>query len=145
MIRRPPRSTRTDTLFPYTTLFRSIGSGRIDHDRAIVSRLFLQSRVTVPPIGSALSQRGNVINEGFPRLDSGKADAGNAVELEWQKQVMPMDGAVLLERIRDRETDRLAFAQAHQRPRHAAVDGNRVSAPPLHHPRSFADPIGRAP
>src|SRR3546814_13027835 len=28
MIRRPPRSTRTDTLFPYTTLFRS--KGRID-------------------------------------------------------------------------------------------------------------------
>src|SRR3546814_5252027 len=27
MIRRPPRSTRTDTLFPYTTLFRSIGLG----------------------------------------------------------------------------------------------------------------------
>src|SRR3546814_17938648 len=26
MIRRPPRSTRTDTLFPYTTLFRSPGS-----------------------------------------------------------------------------------------------------------------------
>src|SRR3546814_1872921 len=30
MIRRPPRSTRTDTLFPYTTLFRS---GRAGHDR----------------------------------------------------------------------------------------------------------------
>src|SRR3546814_1947379 len=27
MIRRPPRSTRTDTLFPYTTLFRSKASG----------------------------------------------------------------------------------------------------------------------
>src|SRR3546814_3971195 len=26
MIRRPPRSTRTDTLFPYTTLFRSAAS-----------------------------------------------------------------------------------------------------------------------
>src|SRR3546814_16897658 len=26
MIRRPPRSTRTDTLFPYTTLFRSVGA-----------------------------------------------------------------------------------------------------------------------
>src|SRR3546814_4490085 len=26
MIRRPPRSTRTDTLFPYTTLFRSLTS-----------------------------------------------------------------------------------------------------------------------
>src|SRR3546814_14469569 len=31
MIRRPPRSTRTDTLFPYTTLFRSdLASRRID-------------------------------------------------------------------------------------------------------------------
>src|SRR3546814_8811858 len=28
MIRRPPRSTRTDTLFPYTTLFRSVGIAR---------------------------------------------------------------------------------------------------------------------
>src|SRR3546814_10516858 len=27
MLLRPPRSTRTDTLFPYTTLFRSPGSG----------------------------------------------------------------------------------------------------------------------
>src|SRR3546814_3820712 len=27
MIRRPPRSTRTDTLFPYTTLFRSLTAG----------------------------------------------------------------------------------------------------------------------
>src|SRR3546814_7165633 len=29
MIRRPPRSTRTDTLFPYTTLFRSLGAGKV--------------------------------------------------------------------------------------------------------------------
>src|SRR3546814_10581440 len=29
MIRRPPRSTRTDTLFPYTTLFRSIQWARL--------------------------------------------------------------------------------------------------------------------
>src|SRR3546814_20098311 len=29
MIRRPPRSTRTDTLFPYTTLFRSPVAGRL--------------------------------------------------------------------------------------------------------------------
>src|SRR3546814_16662414 len=30
MIRRPPRSTRTDTLFPYTTLFRSaLAQGRL--------------------------------------------------------------------------------------------------------------------
>src|SRR3546814_779727 len=30
MIRRPPRSTRTDTLFPYTTLFRSAADGGFD-------------------------------------------------------------------------------------------------------------------
>src|SRR3546814_6312430 len=32
MIRRPPRSTRTDTLFPYTTLFRSSFSRAVDED-----------------------------------------------------------------------------------------------------------------
>src|SRR3546814_8293148 len=31
MIRRPPRSTRTDTLFPYTTLFRSFGGHAEGH------------------------------------------------------------------------------------------------------------------
>src|SRR3546814_9913994 len=30
MIRLPPRSTRTDTLFPYTTLFRSLGKAGVD-------------------------------------------------------------------------------------------------------------------
>src|SRR3546814_19610482 len=34
MIRRPPRSTRTDTLFPYTTLFRSGPDRSPDHRRA---------------------------------------------------------------------------------------------------------------
>src|SRR3546814_6030296 len=29
MLQRAPRSTRTDTLFPYTTRFRSVGSGRV--------------------------------------------------------------------------------------------------------------------
>src|SRR3546814_8662285 len=32
MIRRPPRSTRTDTLFPYTTLFRSPAGTTIEAD-----------------------------------------------------------------------------------------------------------------
>src|SRR3546814_5048055 len=37
MIRRPPRSTRTDTLFPYTTLFRSAVDANIfiDHVRIV--------------------------------------------------------------------------------------------------------------
>src|SRR3546814_15862568 len=35
MIRRPPRSTRTDTLFPYTTLFRSFKLQPADLEKAI--------------------------------------------------------------------------------------------------------------
>src|SRR3546814_20695853 len=43
MIRRPPRSTRTDTLFPYTTLFRSerLSGGRyvdVEIDRLAAAR-----------------------------------------------------------------------------------------------------------
>src|SRR3546814_2391908 len=44
MIRRPPRSTRTDTLFPYTTLFRAIGIAGLvvqRHDPARVGHLAL--------------------------------------------------------------------------------------------------------
>src|SRR3546814_17347505 len=58
MIRRPPRSTRTDTLFPYTTLFRSRGrAGRAGHrdpadhrrpDRPAVREL-LDERVRADP------------------------------------------------------------------------------------------------
>src|SRR3546814_14483005 len=40
MIRRPPRSTRTDTLFPYTTLFRSQGGA--GHGRVRAQRQGLQ-------------------------------------------------------------------------------------------------------
>src|SRR3546814_18693690 len=41
MIRRPPRSTRTDTLFPYTTLFRS----REQQPRALAARKRADERV----------------------------------------------------------------------------------------------------
>src|SRR3546814_14199041 len=50
MIRRPPRSTRTDTLFPYTTLFRS---SQIP-GRSLLSRLtdhYLQIIANRAPIG----------------------------------------------------------------------------------------------
>src|SRR3546814_10105538 len=38
MIRRPPRSTRTDTLLPYTTLFRSPGAASRTVERASLPR-----------------------------------------------------------------------------------------------------------
>src|SRR3546814_12677284 len=38
MIRRPPRSTRTDTLFPYTTLFRSLATDQVRYKTCFLSR-----------------------------------------------------------------------------------------------------------
>src|SRR3546814_11571561 len=40
MYRRPPRSTRTDTLFPYTTLFRSVAVAD-DPERAVADKLIV--------------------------------------------------------------------------------------------------------
>src|SRR3546814_13041132 len=47
MIRRPPRSTRTDTLFPYTTLFRSTSEG-------------LRQRIGQHAIAAFVDRRGRV-------------------------------------------------------------------------------------
>src|SRR3546814_4779223 len=41
MIRRPPRSTRTDTLFPYTTLFRSVEITKVSGDLNLLAELVL--------------------------------------------------------------------------------------------------------
>src|SRR3546814_11668024 len=42
MIRRPPRSTRTDTLFPYTTLFRSLAALWVLEEGACAPRLRIE-------------------------------------------------------------------------------------------------------
>src|SRR3546814_13121493 len=43
MLRRPPRSTRTDTLFPYTTLFRSLTLRNGPFERAVFQRVVLDA------------------------------------------------------------------------------------------------------
>src|SRR3546814_2057538 len=46
MLRRPPRSTRTDTLFPYTTLFRSVVAGdRLPPQPRLSAAVLLQHRL----------------------------------------------------------------------------------------------------
>src|SRR3546814_9524875 len=41
MIRRPPRATRTDTLLPYTTLFRSVGTTLAEGDVVLTRTTFV--------------------------------------------------------------------------------------------------------
>src|SRR3546814_1989462 len=66
MIRRPPRSTRTDTLFPYTTLFRSLEVAERRLDLVAVP-----ARDIVRGAGAHLHQ-----TIGARRADDGAAETG---------------------------------------------------------------------
>src|SRR3546814_4262584 len=77
MIRRPPRSTRTDTLFPYTTLFRSIDLVLLSHnhydhmDLATLKRLRERDRpLIVTSLGNDTILKGEGI--GARSLDWGE-------------------------------------------------------------------------
>src|SRR3546814_3632847 len=72
MIRRPPRSTRTDTLFPYTTLFRSDRIGTEDQ----LQPGELRAGDEAP--GQAVGARHVAVDAGFQirRRDEEGADLG---------------------------------------------------------------------
>src|SRR3546814_19716780 len=78
MIRRPPRSTRTDTLFPYTTLFRSPMRWRRKTWRGARPRF-------VPPVRAELVEApffsGNAgqEDENGPSTSSGRTDVGGCL------------------------------------------------------------------
>src|SRR3546814_5062387 len=69
MIRRPPRSTRTDTLFPYTTLFRSVEYAKVPPDSGVRSNIWVREgddlihARTVETGGPAIVLRGVTIYE----------------------------------------------------------------------------------
>src|SRR3546814_20020304 len=77
MIRRPPRSTRTDTLFPYTTLFRSFHQPRRHGDIADAVGRFPQ--LHVDPVGDG--DRFMDIPERAGAAEAGELQTGGAVPL----------------------------------------------------------------
>src|SRR3546814_12940233 len=106
MILRPPRSTRTDTLFPYTTLFRSLAQARMvarplveRHAEAVlllgdhllrqeVAERFLEERSQAAVLELELGRNGGaegdelVIEEGKGDVDAGElAHAGDLPEV----------------------------------------------------------------
>src|SRR3546814_8902106 len=76
MNRRPPRSTRTDTLYPYTTLFRSAAGEvlRLGYANASLSEIIAESQVTKGALyfhfGSKEELARAVIDEGSARFDA---------------------------------------------------------------------------
>src|SRR3546814_14559296 len=59
MIRRPPRSTRTDTLFPYTTLFRSVAIRFHGPDDGEGEELLSVDHCVPAPFGGSDGSRGD--------------------------------------------------------------------------------------
>src|SRR3546814_5148578 len=93
MIRRPPRSTRTDTLFPYTTLFRSgirqqfapifngLAAKGITRDNIVIAWPFTtqNATATLKAMGQqAIAHQITVVNSG---LNTGTASGGQLPQI----------------------------------------------------------------
>src|SRR3546814_14886760 len=87
MIRRPPRSTRTDTLFPYTTLFRSPGQARTERPGVVALRQLGLQRVhglgdaaelVAPGAGRHDRADGTVEHDEAPAVAEAGRDGGHA-------------------------------------------------------------------
>src|SRR3546814_14080113 len=83
MIRRPPRSTRTDTLFPYTTLFRSPGDqmlidiyGKSEEDHTL--SVSPEGTINIPYIG-IVSVGGMTMEQAAARIESSLATVYSAI------------------------------------------------------------------
>src|SRR3546814_18434256 len=96
MIRRPPSSTRTDTLFPYTTLCRLIGVGHDDD-------AFVAQRLAVVTIAGAAAQRLDQIADFIVGADLVGAGAGDVQDLaaDWQHRM-----GLAVDRLLGRTADR---------------------------------------
>src|SRR3546814_6117665 len=78
MIRRPPRSTRTDTLFPYTTLFRS--DGVATQYRATTAQMFGETAYRIETAAGSIEPFASIAHV---RLDVGRGqESGAAAALQ---------------------------------------------------------------
>src|SRR3546814_11785084 len=97
MIRRPPKSTRTDTLFPYTTLFRSVAQQRGALPRGVRqragvllgARLLGSPRLPQPPSFPVLDRP-----EALPAGSSGFRAQGGALPARYRRQSLHPAGVL---------------------------------------------------
>src|SRR3546814_7459791 len=79
MLRRPPRSTRTATLFPYSTLFRSVGTLPLDADVGVAPLLLDLQGDEAPRLG------------GFGRMPQGEVVGALAFGFELPRPLAAID------------------------------------------------------
>src|SRR3546814_3142200 len=103
MIRRPPRSTRTDTLFPYTTLFRSgLPSPPRPRIHSIMRTVLLLAALPLALLGCSQDDESDrnaeaAVAAGFrPPTVLGRADFG--MDLDKRFDRLDGNGASILER-----------------------------------------------
>src|SRR3546814_14284244 len=79
MIRRPPRSTRTDTLFPYTTLFRSMEELSIEVDANLAVTVLEEAgrlcAERLHPLNRPGDEQGSTLVNGAVQTPDGFAEA----------------------------------------------------------------------
>src|SRR3546814_9847343 len=107
MIRRPPRSTRTDTLFPYTTLFRSINDLKVILD---------SEGIQLPLVewGQGYRDMAPAVDAFEAALLAGELRHGNHPILRWNASnaVFDVDPAGARKLNKARSTDRIDGLQA---------------------------------
>src|SRR3546814_14789455 len=102
MIRRTPRSTRTDTLFPYTTLFRSDGSfwfeGAGEQAEYGPFAMTLDGRIERPKLAIRLERPNDALGLADVLLDLDPTDQGFAYRAEGMSHLGPFTsrGPILL-------------------------------------------------
>src|SRR3546814_14746370 len=91
MIRRPPSSTRTDTLFPYTTLFRSSAEWRthqstsLDADAVVGTRMVFGSEdahAADSPVKSRAMSAGDAVSTAVTATQSSTSSAPSSARSE---------------------------------------------------------------
>src|SRR3546814_3161330 len=101
MIRRPPRSTRTDTLFPYTTLFRSRLLDLVGEDELVDADLRAGRSVEVSVRGLVADHQvevegvAEILRERGADAEQVDAPAGIAVRIEGEGIVVGLEPAVI--------------------------------------------------
>src|SRR3546814_11177106 len=105
MIRQPPRSTRTDTLFPYTTLFRSVVAACARDRRAVERRLL--ALTALGGIAAARMEQATARPIELARHDAG--DRRQALGGSPLRQGGQQGGRVGVVWIREEACDRLLF------------------------------------